>query len=96
MSLDRLLTVSISTWKVSYLTAKRAAIVSALCCILIIGLNIDILFLYGYDESGLDQTNKTSTATFCFPSADPRASFMATWLVVSIEAVYSVFLKNIS
>ena len=84
MSVDRLLTISVNSWKRIYSTPKRAALVGGLCCLLLIGLNINVLVLYGFEnEIQAENTNTTTKVTFCFPTSDPRSYFMSTWETVS-------------
>lgn len=90
VSFDRYFSVAINGWKRVYFQPKKAFMAATACVIFFVGINTNILFLYGVDY----QVNDT-IKTVCYASTDPATFWMGTWYeVIQIHQRLSFNIKQ--
>jgi hypothetical protein len=95
MSLDQYLSVKILMWRVVHFKHKQAYIVVSMLCLLIMSLNLNILFTFGYEtdpsSDNFTLSNSTTSKVICFyNSLYPVTKWMSTWGTVHLF-IYSIF-----
>lgn len=91
MSLDQYLSVKFIMWRIMYFKPKQAYITVSILCVLIIFLNFNILFTFGYIPENSNLTYSNYSKVICYSnSLYPITQWMATWGTVHL-LIYSVF-----
>ena len=78
MSLDRLMSVWISHWKLVYFKPTQAFMASIAVLVLFMLVNLNVPFTFSHDI-----TVNGTTKIQCFATSDPATYWMQTWEIVS-------------
>ena len=86
MSIDRLMSVWISRWRISYFKKRQAIISSLTVLLLIMVINLNVPFTYSHDIV----VNGTAKIQ-CFATSDPKTHWMQVWEMVSLIICFIFF-----